>query len=324
MPPQLYYAVVVGRNPGVYTSWGECQKQVSGYPRAVFKGGFSSNDKALAFILEKQSAMAKENNNSDSDDNSSSKKKKSKTKKRPRAESEFLEDGDAFGNWVSSKKSRVANNNAGSKKKSSSSSSSSSAKANKIAAKEQKREEDYQNSLKLIAKIESEPGVIVCYTDGSSLNQGTSTSTPCGYGYAIQRSPEKEPLCTIDNYQNIYHVERAGFLGQGGNNLGEMTAIQKSLKFMVDYILGCKRWNKPNAIYILTDSEWSYKGFTGQYAIEKQPHKTRFNEAKFYMGKLQNEGIKVEVHWITAHRNIPGNDKADELADRGAKGDTLA
>lgn len=31
------YAVFVGRKPGVYLSWQECQKQVSGYPGACYQ-----------------------------------------------------------------------------------------------------------------------------------------------------------------------------------------------------------------------------------------------------------------------------------------------
>ena len=33
----MYYAVKVGREKGIYNSWADCQKQVQGYPNAVFK-----------------------------------------------------------------------------------------------------------------------------------------------------------------------------------------------------------------------------------------------------------------------------------------------
>ncbi|GGI62845.1 ribonuclease H family protein [Limosilactobacillus caviae] len=33
-----YYAVKKGRQPGIYQSWAECQRQVNGYPNAKFKG----------------------------------------------------------------------------------------------------------------------------------------------------------------------------------------------------------------------------------------------------------------------------------------------
>ena len=44
-----YYAVKVGRNPGIYSTWAECQEQVIGYKGAIYKK-FSTNEEALAFI----------------------------------------------------------------------------------------------------------------------------------------------------------------------------------------------------------------------------------------------------------------------------------
>lgn len=37
MAKKKYYVVWVGRNPGIYTSWADCQKQTSGYTGAKFK-----------------------------------------------------------------------------------------------------------------------------------------------------------------------------------------------------------------------------------------------------------------------------------------------
>lgn len=44
-----YYAVKNGRIPGIYTSWDECKKQVTGFSGAVYKG-FTSRSDALAFL----------------------------------------------------------------------------------------------------------------------------------------------------------------------------------------------------------------------------------------------------------------------------------
>lgn len=44
-----YYAVVVGRQPGVYTNWSEAEKQVKGFPGAIFKS-FPNEEQATAFI----------------------------------------------------------------------------------------------------------------------------------------------------------------------------------------------------------------------------------------------------------------------------------
>ena len=54
-----FYAVKVGRVPGVYRTWGECQKQVSGYPGALFKS-FPSDKEAQEYVAGKagQAAVA--------------------------------------------------------------------------------------------------------------------------------------------------------------------------------------------------------------------------------------------------------------------------
>ncbi len=44
-----YYAVRQGRSTGVFLSWAECQKQVNGFPGAVFKS-FSTIEEAEAFV----------------------------------------------------------------------------------------------------------------------------------------------------------------------------------------------------------------------------------------------------------------------------------
>jgi ribonuclease HI len=44
---QKYYVVWEGNSPGVYDSWGECQLQIKGYPKALYKA-FPSKAEALA------------------------------------------------------------------------------------------------------------------------------------------------------------------------------------------------------------------------------------------------------------------------------------
>ena len=48
-----YYAVKVGRKPGIYLSWDECKMQVDRYSGAVYKS-FSNENEAKMFIEEKQ------------------------------------------------------------------------------------------------------------------------------------------------------------------------------------------------------------------------------------------------------------------------------
>ena len=44
-----YYAVKKGRNPGIYTSWDSCLKEVKGYPNASYKS-FKTKEEAQAFM----------------------------------------------------------------------------------------------------------------------------------------------------------------------------------------------------------------------------------------------------------------------------------
>ncbi|SCZ80095.1 ribonuclease H1 domain-containing protein [Pseudobutyrivibrio xylanivorans] len=49
MAKKNFYAVKVGKAPGIYKTWPECQSNVSGYPGAVFKG-FEALAEAEAFM----------------------------------------------------------------------------------------------------------------------------------------------------------------------------------------------------------------------------------------------------------------------------------
>ena len=49
MPKKKYYAVRVGKTPGIYLTWEECSKQVTGFKGAKYKSFFSVEE-AKAFI----------------------------------------------------------------------------------------------------------------------------------------------------------------------------------------------------------------------------------------------------------------------------------
>lgn len=44
-----FYAVKIGKTPGVYETWAECQNQINGFSGAVYKG-FSTKEDAMAFV----------------------------------------------------------------------------------------------------------------------------------------------------------------------------------------------------------------------------------------------------------------------------------
>lgn len=58
-----YYAVKIGRNPGIYETWGECQKNISGFSGAKFHK-FKTKEEANEFMNEKEYEMYHFNNES--------------------------------------------------------------------------------------------------------------------------------------------------------------------------------------------------------------------------------------------------------------------
>ena len=46
---QKYYAVRVGVQPGIYTNWNECKKNVIGYSGAIYKS-FTTEEDAIIFM----------------------------------------------------------------------------------------------------------------------------------------------------------------------------------------------------------------------------------------------------------------------------------
>lgn len=57
--PQKFYAVRVGKEPGIYNTWNECLEQVRGFPKAMFKS-FTTIDDAQRFINNEDTASSGE------------------------------------------------------------------------------------------------------------------------------------------------------------------------------------------------------------------------------------------------------------------------
>ncbi len=49
MSKKNFYAIAVGRNPGIYTDWPEAQAQIKGFPRALYKG-FATREEAEKWL----------------------------------------------------------------------------------------------------------------------------------------------------------------------------------------------------------------------------------------------------------------------------------
>jgi len=148
---------------------------------------------------------------------------------------------------------------------------------------------------------------ILMYTDGSCFeNTNCNKDTPAGWGVYVVGGPELYgPVITDEN--------RVQYIGAeiGSNNTGELTAIMESLLWLKEH----EHTNKPTIIF--SDSEYAIGAALGKIAGKSN---TRLIDK---LADLTFEIMrKREVYfmWVKGHEGTEGNEKADELAKKGAVG----
>ena len=153
----------------------------------------------------------------------------------------------------------------------------------RTAAQAEMARESAQRLLKSFAS-----NAVVCFTDGSC--QGNPG--PAGVGVLMQLSEDEQ------------HTESI-YLGQGTNNVAELSAIETALKMVEQH-------DVPDArpVEILTDSKYSHGILTLNW-------KAKANQALVQRIKqrIKNRG-RVRIHWVAGHAGIPQNERADELANQ--------
>ena len=135
------------------------------------------------------------------------------------------------------------------------------------------------------------------YTDGACRgNPG-----PGGWGAIIFRDNEEIELFDGDKITT--------------NNQMEMTAAIKALEYLKD---------EDQKILLYTDSDYLRQGITSWIVnwknnnwrtAAKKPVKNK--ELWILLDQLVQE-LNIEWHWVKGHSGDPGNEKADNLANKGA------
>ena len=135
------------------------------------------------------------------------------------------------------------------------------------------------------------------YTDGSALN----TVEQAGYGITIQ-------------YQDATRRNISEACGQHCSNYdAELKTIRSALQTISE---DCDNSNPPcvNNIVIFTDSQSAIQTIA-HMQHHKQPIVT---DVLTSASKLRNQNdVEISIQWIPGHCDIPGNDRADELARQG-------
>ena len=137
-------------------------------------------------------------------------------------------------------------------------------------------------------------GTIVAFTDGACKgNPG-----PAGSGAVVELPDGRR-------------IEASRALGRGTNNVAELTAIGLALDLLEQAGI------EPTApVALLTDSSYANgvlcKGWKAKANTELIAELRRRMRAR----------PGLEVHWVAGHVGVAGNERADELANRGVAGET--
>ena len=158
--------------------------------------------------------------------------------------------------------------------------------AQKVAAREY--------GADLIAAIK--PKSLVAFTDGASKgNPG-----PSGAGAYL-----------YDNISPYWDRESSAALGHGTNNLGELWGLGMALQMAKERVLSHP--DHYNHLYIFTDSQFSLGIVTDGWRSRSHP-----DLAMKLKLLVRHFPIPTTIAWVPAHCGIDSNERADELADRGA------
>jgi ribonuclease HI/exonuclease III len=148
---------------------------------------------------------------------------------------------------------------------------------------------------RLVALANQPPeGVAICFTDGSRQEDGAA-----GAGYTI-RLPDEEEECHAD------------FLGRCDNNEAEMEALLRTTRRLLQRHQ--EGWKGPAMIF--SDSAGCLGYLLVGWGIKVRPAVAR--EARRLFNKAKSL-FTLRLYWIRGHAGIAGNEKADKLANKGAK-----
>jgi len=150
------------------------------------------------------------------------------------------------------------------------------------------------------------PDTVVCFTDGACRgNPG-----PAGAGACVEFPGASSVDLPITVAKHLA-------LGYATNNIAELTAINLALD-IIDDERRKGTWKGKGPIEILTDSKYSRGVLTLRWQATK--NQELIWKIKQRLERLErDQSLKIRIHWVAGHADIPGNTKADKLASLGVE-----
>ncbi|KAH6617626.1 ribonuclease H-like domain-containing protein [Chaetomium tenue] len=298
---QKYYAVRAGFKPGVYTSWTICQQQITGFKGAQFKS-FLTYEDASAFAAGREPASAMDGTKPPRFYGVAVGRKPGVYTEWPAAQEAIIgwkgpkykkfetrAEAEAFVRSFSGSAKAIAPTVAGSDQD----------EADGIEEPTAKRRKTAKKSTK------AQNGLVIVYTDGSSLGNGRVGAT-AGVGVYFG---DNDPRNVSERLEGETQT----------NQRAELTAILRALEII----------DLAQDLEIRTDSKYSIQCVTEWYINwERNGWKTRSGPVKnqdlvqLVRDKLEEreaKGGRTQFIWVKGHDTDQGNIAADQLAVAGAR-----
>jgi len=148
--------------------------------------------------------------------------------------------------------------------------------------------------------------IISIFTDGACKGNGQCNQSPGGWGAVLE-----------DPSGNQLHL--AGFSPDTTNQRMELKAA----------IEGLRALKRPSQVNLYTDSKYVQQGFT-EWLVGWKAQGWTNAKKKPIANKdlwLELDGITaahaLQIVWVKGHSKNPNNDLADNLANRGARGEAV-
>ena len=153
-----------------------------------------------------------------------------------------------------------------------------------------------ENVRDLLTRLQPED--VVIFTDGSAFgNPG-----PTGAGGVVY----------LDGYEAAPVLLKKGVSPWGNNFTGELVGIQISLEFIAEV-----SQVEDRDIHIFTDLQGAIiSAFHNQIPKNKIGIITSIKES---IQQISEKGNRIHVHWVPGHKEIAGNELADQQAKAGAQ-----
>jgi ribonuclease HI len=129
---------------------------------------------------------------------------------------------------------------------------------------------------------------VICFTDGACKGNPGPTGAGC-----VVKLPDGQ------------RFERHLALGQGTNNIGELSAVGLALQLLDENNVADNV-----AVHILTDSKYAI-------GVLSQGWKAKANVELIADLKVRVKKRKAKLHWVAGHTGVADNERADTLANLG-------